>query len=1113
MLAVSNRCLLALALAGALLGCPDESEEGAAPVVEEDAGPAGGGDGVAVGEDAQVTDPDSGGVEDTGGEDTPPPPPDTGKPECTKVVECLDAFEAIGACQEPACVAGKCELLTKEGCCETDADCDDGDPCTSSSCTGPGGECVVEPVTGGCASDADCDDGDPCTTTECADCGVCVVEAVESCCQSAEDCDDGDACTEDSCIAGKCINPPGACCSDDNDCDDENPCTFDFCEEGECVQEPTSECCSGPADCDDSNPCTVDVCNAAAGVCTNTPLTGCCTEDEQCDDQNACTIDTCNDDNQCASVETDTCCGSDADCDDGNACTEGACGDDGQCAFTSVAGCCTDSSDCDDGDPCTADTCFAAQCLSSAPAPGCCEADADCEGSDDENPCTDVVCQDNSCTPVPIPGPCCQSDDECQDGNACTVGACGANGECTFAPVGGCCNTHADCDDKDPCTADVCFANQCVNSAPGTGCCDSAADCEDGNPCTIGTCEQTAGEEAQACVQTPVAGECCASDAECDDNNPCTTGLCLDDSTCSFAPVEGCCDADASCDDGNACTTNTCGPDNTCVSAKIEGCCASAADCDDQNSCTDDACTDQGSCTHTDVDDCCDPASGTEIAHLAFTPNVVDGVQFNPQQGTYRWRENASVAFEGAASMYFGNNNGTGYCQPVPFGGAPSGTATMPVQSNPYPSGVLALPAGGTALVTFQARLDIRAAADVDKLALRVLTAGAEPETVWTKAAIPADQYQSWVPVQVDISEFGGKAVQLQFVFDVTGLGCSGTGPRIDEVRVLVNDCQVATGCQSNADCNAPPNECYAPEGTCSNSGECSYAPSGACCEDDTDCDDSNVCTLDVCILGECHHQKLLACCTSDVDCGTDTPCVVGTCDVPTHKCSYEQLDDDLCCSVDSDCEGADSFCGVACESAVCVSQASDKAQTPLDIVFTEEVDGWEAQPSGGQYRWRETEDEAVSEPRSMYFGDNQTEHYCFQWFGTPSGDAVLPGPSGDNPVFLGGVIAFDASGKTTLKFQVRADVRQHAERDTIAVRLDNGNGQQTVVWTKAALGEDQYDEWVAFEIDLTPHAPFQGQIRFLFDVVNRNGQGGCYNGGTGVYFDDVEVVQTCPAP
>lgn len=91
--------------------------------------------------------------------------------------------------------------------CGSDADCDDGDPCTGDICDSASGSCVYEFF--------NCDDSDPCTIDTCTWVGdppvmICAYEPV--------DCDDGDPCTDDRCVAvgsdppvAQCENVPVGC--------------------------------------------------------------------------------------------------------------------------------------------------------------------------------------------------------------------------------------------------------------------------------------------------------------------------------------------------------------------------------------------------------------------------------------------------------------------------------------------------------------------------------------------------------------------------------------------------------------------------------------------------------------------------------------------------------------------------------------------------------------------------------------------------------------------------------------------------------------------------------------------------------------------------------------
>jgi hypothetical protein len=520
-----------------------------------------------------------------------------------------------------------------------------------------------------------------------------------------------------------------------------------------------------------------------------------------------------------------------------------------------------------------------------------------------------------------------------------------------------------------------------------------------------------------------------------------------------------------------------------------------------------------GTCETSPVEDCCDLTQGEEIAKLSFTPNVVDGVIFEPGQNvTYRWRESTSNPFAGEASMYFGNGSASGYCNPN-GNGAPSGIATMPVQSDPFPSGVLDLPAGSTVLVQFQARLDMRSESDVDLLTMNVLVQGAQPVPVWSKGDIAADKYGQWVPVSVDLSNFAGQQVQLRFDFDVVNPsaagGCAGEGPRIDEVSVLVSDCLPPQACTSPADCDTPPSDCFTAVGATCVDGACGYSESGLCCESKADCDDGDSCTNNACVVGKCQTQQLLGCCATDADCASDNPCVVGSC-TDLQECQYVPVDNaEGCCQTVSDCPApGNTFCGgaVTCEANQCVTESTNASQTLMDFVFTDAIDGWNYN-NGGQYRWRESDENFVSPDRALYFGNSDGDEYCSPFFGSPDGIAFLPG--GQTTNFPTGTIQFDASGETTLSFQVYAGVRPEADVDTIIMRLVNGDSQ-TTLWTKADIGDNQFGTWIPVAIDLTPYAPVNGRIEIAFDVVDGGAYGGCAAGGIGLHFDDVKVEQVC---
>jgi hypothetical protein len=227
--------------------------------------------------------------------------------------------------------------------------CNDGNACTSDECvdtvlgrpgrpgTGgapgtPGeygeGECRHEFICG-CRVDADCADGDACTTDTCN-------IGTGACEHGPVDCSDGDVCTTDSCdsLLGCRHVPTVGCCHADADCHEtptDNPCTTDSCNLGTGVCYHGNVVAGTPCP-SDGNACTNDVCDGA-GTC-GTPVV--------CNDGNECTTDSCNRVTGCVyTPRWADCCTSAAQCDDGNSCTNDTCsggpGAPGTCGHSAVS--------------------------------------------------------------------------------------------------------------------------------------------------------------------------------------------------------------------------------------------------------------------------------------------------------------------------------------------------------------------------------------------------------------------------------------------------------------------------------------------------------------------------------------------------------------------------------------------------------------------------------------------------------------------------------------------------------------------------------------------------------------------------------------------------------
>jgi hypothetical protein len=528
--------------------------------------------------------------------------------------------------------------------CTTEANCNDGNPCTTDGCDAGTQKCTHVGHAG------PCEDGSFCTLNDSCQAGVCVPGLTMQC-------DDSNACTDDSCdkING-CVHLASVAT-----CTDGNVCTVgDACSAGKCVA-------GGPVDCDDSNLCTDDTCDFIGGCVSMANAATCddgdaCTVGDtcsnstcgkggpkDCDDKNACTVDSCGGGGACLHLAVDvttacddanictvldtcvgaTCTGVAMNCPSGDGqCTAGACDLAVGCTLVSATGSCNDGNictqtdtckdflclgadvtDCNDGMPCTVDKCVDFEGCDNSGATNC----------DDSKSCTNDSCDlALGCTHTNL-----ASESACDDGNACTFNeACDSAGTCTFGqevlcddnnvctvescdPKTGCVSLPIDatCTDKNPCTSgDFCDGGYCVSGFP--------TNCDDSNDCTYDYCQSgilTDGPQfAGGCQHSAFGGSC-------EDGNPCTIGDSCDGPTCFPGQGNG-------CDDGNACTNDACsdlpaGCTHTVNESQVE--------CNDGNVCTNnDMCNPlTGACVGSSQNPCeqsgdpcvltvCDPING-----------------------------------------------------------------------------------------------------------------------------------------------------------------------------------------------------------------------------------------------------------------------------------------------------------------------------------------------------------------------------------------------------------------------------------------------------------------------------------------------------------------------
>ncbi len=234
---------------------------------------------------------------------------------CDSVTGCVYTFNNAPCNDDDACtLKDNCHLGECVG--SGSLSCDDVNLCTDDSCD-PSAGCEFVP------NSADCDDGNPCTTSDVCQGGACKGSG-------AADCDDDNACTTDLCDAVTgCIN-----INNSDPCDNGNACTEnDVCSAGVCTD-------GAAVVCDDGNICTDNECDPDLGCQYPLNLA-------PCDDGNICT-----EDDACANGECQA--GPAISCDDGDKCTTNTCDPDSGCVYPAITPCCGNGvkeggEACDDG--------------------------------------------------------------------------------------------------------------------------------------------------------------------------------------------------------------------------------------------------------------------------------------------------------------------------------------------------------------------------------------------------------------------------------------------------------------------------------------------------------------------------------------------------------------------------------------------------------------------------------------------------------------------------------------------------------------------------------------------------------------------------------------------
>lgn len=618
-----------------------------------------------------------------------------------------------------------------------------------------------------------------------------------------------------------------------------------------------------------------------------------------------------------------------------------------------------------------------------------------------------------------------------------------------------------------------------VPPAPDSGSTDAGTDedvyvpptfkCKKDGDCVLQFPDLPACEKAHCNLDTGVCGVIVLENGSlCADGDPCSLGDSCQDGICIPLSYD--------CDDNNSCTDDVCFPGLACVNQKNlnpcddgdsctlsdhcqDGACTGAPiNCNDQDSCTNDFCVDS-KCVHQVVqtDSCC----FIDVISWKFDDATLQGWIANNSSDKVGWTVSELQAASKPNALYYGHNKDQSY---VGDGGPHTGSISSPS---------ILMPTAGAISISFQLFLDVEFSADKDMLDLYAIDEAGKKYPLWHKTA--STPQKEFVEVQADLSEFSGQVIKLQFVFNtVDGFENKGLGVFVDDVYVFsscpVLPCEEDTECNDGVVCTVDTCEAL----------QCQYVVIDGCCSSNFECDDGNVCTTDICQNNSCANVY------NTKSCNDKDPCTI------KDKCG-----DGVCIGEPLNCNDKDDCTVDTCIGGACTYAASEELECcgyPITTWDFPNFDlpNWKikAAPAPDAPQWKVTNSRAASFPYALHLGNNGKQ--------VSTQGAV-------NTTIESPLTTVPLAPDLKLNFWMYLDLAPEATADVVTINGISPKGKVVQIWKKPASFPMKTWTWIS--ADASFFIPEGGvQIQVVFDSVDAMN-----SGGEGLYLDDIQLHVPCP--